>query len=226
MGQKPLIAFDLDGTLVDSRRDLADSANRMLESYGAAPLALDQVAGMVGDGARQLVSRVLEASRLSTDIEPALERFLVFYSEVLVDHTRPYDGIAEVIRQLSRQSWLAVLTNKPEGLSVRLLEALDLARFFHRVIGGDSPFPRKPDPAALLALMAEAGTRPAQSILVGDSMIDVETARRAGVGVVVAQYGFGHLREPLRLDGSEYLASTPLALKGVIEQFLGSSGRL
>ena len=222
MVRKPLIAFDLDGTLVDSRRDLADSANRLLESYGAPPLALDEVAAMVGDGARQLVSRVLDASGLSIEVGAALERFLEFYADVLVAHTRPYDGIPDVVRSLSGEAFLAVLTNKPEGLSRQLLEALDLAPFFQRVIGGDAAFARKPDPSGLLALMAEAGAGPAQSLYVGDSMIDVETARRAGVAVVVAQYGFGYLREPLKLDGTERLATDPVSVQRVAGAFLAS----
>jgi phosphoglycolate phosphatase len=226
MASKPLIAFDLDGTLVDSRRDLADSANRMLESYHAPPLALDEVAALVGDGARQLVSRVLEASRLTIDVDVALERFLGFYSQVLVAHTRPYKGIPDLVRNLAERAFLAVLTNKPGDLSERLLQALDLASYFERVIGGDSTFPRKPDPAGLQALMADAGVGPERALYVGDSMIDVETARRAGVGVVVAQYGFGYLREPLRLDGSEILADDPVAVERAALRFLASAGQL
>ena len=204
-----LIVFDLDGTLVDSQRDLAESTNDMLATYGAAPLAIDVVAGMVGEGARGLVRRALAAVALEPDESEAIARFRAAYDRRLLLHTRPYPGVPEMLETLAARARLAVLTNKPEAPARRLLDALDLAPRFARVIGGDSGFPRKPDPAAVRHLMEEAGDSPHATLLVGDSMIDVETARRSDVRMCVALYGFGRLRGPLELRGDELQAERP-----------------
>jgi phosphoglycolate phosphatase len=204
-----LIVFDLDGTLVDSKRDLAESTNEMLAGYGAAPLPLDHVAGFVGEGARLLVRRALAAAGLDADSPGALDRFRDIYDRRLLNHTRPYAGVPELVRDLAGRARLAVLTNKPEAPSRRLLEAFDLAPHFASVIGGDSGVPRKPDPAGLRRLMDEAGAGADATVFVGDSMIDVETARNAGVRICVALYGFGRLRGELSLTGDELVAQEP-----------------
>lgn len=213
-----LIVFDLDGTLIDSRRDLADSTNEMLGMYGAAPLPADQVAMMVGEGARVLVERALQASGLYPDVNEALARFRGIYDERLLRHTRPYAGIPEAVRTLHGTAVLSVLTNKPEAPTRRLLDAFELSPWFSRVIGGDSAYARKPDPAGLNALMQDAGTDTRTTWLVGDSMIDVETARRAGCRMCVVRYGFGQLRGELVLDGSETVADLPVEIPRLIEQ--------
>ncbi len=205
----PLIVFDLDGTLIDSRLDLAESTNEMLASYGAAPLPIDDVAGMVGEGARMLVERALAAAGRDPQTPDALERFRAIYDRRLFTNTLPYPGVLEMVRGLAAHARLAVLTNKPEAPARRLLDAFDLTPHFAWTIGGDSPFPRKPDPAGLRHLMTESGTAPGHALLVGDSMIDVLTARNAGVRMCVALYGFGQLRGELVLNGDELLASEP-----------------
>ncbi len=212
-----LIVFDLDGTLVDSRRDLADSTNDVLESYGAAPLSMDAVTAMVGEGAKVLVERALRSAGLDPAEPDALRRFRDFYDRRLLNHTRPYDGIPEVVASLGRDGHtLAVLTNKPQAPSERLLAALDLAPHFRHVVGGDTALPRKPDPAGLLDLMRREGAAPDATWLVGDSMIDVETARRAGVHLCVALYGFGQARGELRLDESEKTVWNATDIHGVL----------
>jgi phosphoglycolate phosphatase len=215
-----LIVFDLDGTLIDSRLDLAESTNEMLESYGARPRPVDDIARMVGEGARILVERALAAAGLDPAEPDALNRFRVIYDRRLLGHTRPYQGIPAVVEHAARAGTLAVLTNKPEPPTRRLLEAFDLARSFPRVIGGDSGFPRKPDPAGLGHLMADAGCPAEQTLLVGDSMIDVETARSAGVEMCVAMYGFGKMRGELALRGDELLAPTPVDIMPLIDSFV------
>jgi phosphoglycolate phosphatase len=186
------IVFDLDGTLVDSRKDIADAANTLLETCGAEPLAEERIGRMVGDGAAVLVARAFDAAG-QTPPPDALQRFLAIYNRRLLDHTRTYAGVPEMLEALRARAPLAVLTNKPLASTRRILEALDLARFFSpdAVVGGDGPFPRKPDPAGLLHLAAAAGTRPDQTLLVGDSLIDWRTARRAGSAICIARYGFG-----------------------------------
>lgn len=216
----PLIVFDLDGTILDSQRDLADSTNDVLASYGAAALPVDRVAGMIGEGARVLVERALAAAGVDAPLDEALDRFRTFYDHRLTTHTLPYQGMLEVIQWSAARAPLAVLTNKPESFTRRLLEFFDLSGSFRWVIGGDSPFPRKPDPAALAHLMAEAGVSPADTLLVGDSMIDVETARRAGVAVCFARYGYGHLRGEMDLNGDELTAETPQEVGQTIGKFL------
>ncbi len=222
---RPLIAFDLDGTLIDSKRDLAESANEMLATYGAPPLAEVEVAGMVGDGAKQLVQRALDAGGVTTDVSAALDRFLAIYAGRLFRHTRPYPGLPDAVAAAAERASLAVLTNKPEGPSRTLLDGFGLSRYFRWVIGGDSGFPRKPDPSGLDHLMRQAGVTPGACLMVGDSMMDVETARSAGAAVCVAEYGFGHLRRPLELDGTELIARRPEDVAGLIAGFVGALNR-
>lgn len=205
----PLIVFDLDGTLVDSQRDLAESTNEMVESYGGRPLPLQAVGAMVGEGARRLVVRALKAAALEADEEEALARFRAIYDRRLLLHTRPYEGVPEMVRDLAGRARLAVLTNKPEAPARRLLVAFELSSHIADLVGGDSGFARKPDPAGLHHLIASAQGDVGSTVFVGDSMIDVETARRAGVRMCVALYGFGNLRGDLALDGDELLADRP-----------------
>ena len=187
-----LIVFDLDGTLVDSRRDIADAANALLVSCGAAPIPEEGIGRMVGDGAGTLVARAFEASGVERPPD-ALERYLAFYDARLLNHTRPYDGIPAVLEALGRGAALAVLTNKPIASTRRILDGLHLARYFpaDAVLGGDGPFPRKPDPAALRHLTARANANADSTLMVGDSAIDWLTARAAPARVCLARYGFG-----------------------------------
>ena len=184
-----IIALDLDGTLIDSARDLAESIGEMLEDYGAAPLPMADVVQMVGEGAPILVRRALKRSGLDPKPDEALARFMNIYDRRLMDHTVPYDGIAESLAVAMRRGPLAVLTNKPLGPSIGILEALGLRGFFSRVIGGDSDYGRKPDPAGLLALQALAPGE--QLVMVGDSPADWKAAEAAKVPFVFARYGFG-----------------------------------
>jgi phosphoglycolate phosphatase len=219
---RPLIAFDLDGTLIDSKRDLAESANELLATYGAAPLAESEVASMVGDGARQLVQRALDASGVTADVAVALDRFLTIYSGRLFVHTRPYPSLTDAVAIAARHASLAVVTNKPEKLSRRLLDGFALSGCFRWVIGGDSGFPRKPDPAGLSHVIGEASVAASRCLMIGDSMVDVEAARGAGTRVCVAQYGFGHLRRPMELNGTELIAHRPQDVLTAIETFLNA----
>jgi phosphoglycolate phosphatase len=204
-----LIVFDLDGTLVDSRRDLADATNAMLSELGARPLPEAEVIAMVGEGAQVLVERALAATgRPAAEVPRALDRFLAIYETHLLDHTRPYHGVPELLAHLAGVARLAVLTNKPTHASTRLLEGLGLSQYFEEIVGGDGGYPRKPDPAALLRLMETSRTTRRRTILVGDSAVDLETARNAGVPCCLVRYGFG-FREA-RLEQSEaFIAGSP-----------------
>src|SRR5262245_31220894 len=148
-----LFVFDLDGTLVDSRQDIADAANDLVESYGASRLPEERIGRMVGEGAATLVARVFDAVGVQKPVE-ALDRFLALYGQRLLRHTRPYAGIPEVLDAVERRASLAVLTNKPRTPTLEILSGLGLARHFKpdAIVGGDDAFPRKPDPAGLLHL--------------------------------------------------------------------------
>ncbi|HZI77919.1 MAG TPA: HAD-IA family hydrolase [Vicinamibacterales bacterium] len=185
-----LIAFDLDGTLIDSRRDLADSANQLIAELGGAPLPEAAVGRMVGDGARVLVERALAASGLA-DPGHALPRFLAIYDTRLLNHTRPYPGVEAAIEAARRGARVTMLTNKPLHHTARIVDALGWAPLFDEVVGGDNPLGRKPEPHALLAMMSAAGVAAAQAMLVGDSKVDLDTARRAGVRCCLVSFGYG-----------------------------------
>jgi phosphoglycolate phosphatase len=187
-----LFVFDLDGTLVDSRRDLAESVNLLLAACEVAPLDEAAIGRMVGEGAATLVAQAFAAA--GTPAPPdALERFLTIYDGRLLEHTRPYAGIPGVLGTLAGRGPLAVLTNKPRQSTLSILSGLDLTRYFddEAIVGGDGRFARKPDPQGLLHLAARAGVAPAATLLVGDSIVDLRTARHAGAGVCLARYGFG-----------------------------------
>ena len=184
-----ILVFDLDGTLIDSVRDLAESIGEMLEQYGAEPLPLADVVAMVGEGAPILVRRALTRAGVRPGVDDALARFLKIYDRRLMDHTVAYPGIAESLSLAVRRGPLAVLTNKPLGPSIGILEALRLRGFFTRVIGGDSEYGRKPDPSGLLALQALAPGD--QLVMVGDSPVDHKVAVNANCPFVFARFGFG-----------------------------------
>ena len=180
---------------------------------------------MVGDGAAVLVRRALAAAGLPPDAPGALAHFLQLYDERLTATTLPYPGIVETLAALERTMALAVLTNKPGRATARLLDALSLHRHFTAVIGGDSPFGRKPDPAGLLHLVGVAGVTAAETVLVGDSHVDLETARRARTHVCMAAYGFGYPSARDRLRGDELIAASAGDLRRLLAAGLQEHGR-
>ena len=218
MGRTVLAVFDLDGTLIDSRRDLADSANDMLAAYGAAPLGEDDVASMVGCGAATLVKRVLAAAGVDAPAGDALDRFLAVYDGRLTQHTRPYDGIPAVLDELhAGDVRLALLTNKPLAQSVKILAQFDMSRYFPWVVGGDGPWPRKPAPDGLWYLMQQASAAPDETVLIGDSAVDLQTSRNAGVAICLARYGFGFADLAAdALRGDESVVDTPREIADVV----------
>ena len=208
-----LIVFDLDGTLIDSKRDLADSANALIAELGGVALSEDQVVALVGEGAAVLVRRALQTAGLDPESAGALPRFLELYDERLLVHTSPYEGMVDELAALAPHVPMSVLTNKPARATERILAGLGLRERFRDVIGGDTAFGRKPDPAGLLALIERASATPETTWLVGDSRIDLETARRAGVRICLARYGFGYRFDPGDLDGTEMFLDSPSELR-------------
>jgi phosphoglycolate phosphatase len=215
-----LIVFDLDGTLIDSRRDLADAANALIVERGGQPLPEAAVGRMVGEGAGVLVRRALTAAGLPTDAA-SLPRFLELYDDRLLETTRAYDGIPQALDALAADAVLAVLTNKPLAPSLRILQALGLSRLIAATIGGDSEFPRKPDPSSLRHLMASYGAAPGSTVLVGDSWVDLETARAAGAAICLARYGFGYAGvDAARLRGDEAIVDHPREIPAAVAQLV------
>ena len=216
-----LIAFDLDGTLIDSRRDLTDSANELLLELGGGALSEEAIGRMVGEGAAVLVGRALHAAGLAgVSAADVLPRFLQIYDTRLLHHTRPYDGIAEAVGHARAYARVVVLTNKPVRPSEEILAGLGLRHLFDEVIGGDGPWPRKPDPAGLSAAIARAGATPGRTLLVGDSMIDFETARRASARCCLAAYGFSfHTVRTNRVGDGTWIVGAASELPAVIDRF-------
>lgn len=215
-----LIAFDLDGTLIDSRRDLAESANQLIAELGGAPLSVEAIGGMVGEGAALLVKRALDAAGLEHP-SFALTRFLEIYDTRLVNHTRVYDGIADVLHAARDHARLGVLTNKPIGPTTKLLAAFGIQDLFQSIIGGDGPYRRKPEPEGLIAMMALTGATPGRTLLVGDSAIDYETAQRAAVRACIVSYGFGFRAFPRdQAEDGTAVVDDVAGLRGVIQRFL------
>jgi phosphoglycolate phosphatase len=213
-----LIVFDLDGTLIDSSRDLADSVNALVGDLGADPLPVDAIAGMVGEGAALLVRRALTAAGLDPETPGALDRFLGHYDRRLVDHTRPYPGMIDALTSLKAVGTLAVLTNKPARPTGIILGSLGLAPFFEHVIGGDSPHGRKPDPSGLLHLVRVAGATVDSTVMVGDSAVDRDTAWRAGTRLCLVRYGFGFRFGQDELQGVGPVVGSPTDLPRALSQ--------
>jgi phosphoglycolate phosphatase len=205
-----LVAFDLDGTLVDSIGDIASSVNlALVEKYGAGgALPADAIRGYVGAGARQLVERCLGAlGRPHEETTPVFERFLAIYRGRLVETTRLYPGMTQALDAFGKHAALAVLTNKPGDMSRAILLALGISGRFSGVIGGDDLKTRKPDPEGLLQLAGRAGVRPENTFLVGDSGVDIVTARNAGAFSIGVLWGYD--REGVEREGPDFIARTP-----------------
>ena len=191
-----LVIFDLDGTLIDSRLDLVHSVNAALRHRGRPELPDHVIASYVGDGAPLLIQRALGDEAVDEAIiRKGLEFFLSYYREHKLDHTTLYPGITDALAAIQNSSnghprKLAVLTNKPVNPSRAIVEALQLARYFSQVYGGNSFATKKPDPEGALRLLAESGVTAEQAAMVGDSHTDVETGHNAGLWTVGVTYGF------------------------------------
>lgn len=203
------LAFDLDGTLIDSRKDITTAVDNTRAGYGLPPIGLEKVVTMVGEGARLLIERALPELPPER-IDEALVIYLNHYRDVCLEHTRPYPGIEEMLGRLAATYPMALLSNKGEELSRIVLRGLGLDRFFREILGGDSLPTRKPDPAGLRLLAERLGVPVEQVLLVGDTRIDAETARNAGCAFALVEWGFPRpagLPADLRVERAEDLLS-------------------
>lgn len=198
-----LLVFDLDGTLIDSARDLCNSVNAALEHMGRPHLSDEIIAGFVGNGAPMLVRRSLAVENgVSPDevhdeeLATAYSFFLAHYREHKLDYTYAYEGVLGSLAALrlmpdGTPRRMAVLTNKPVRPARAICQGLGMGEFFFQIYGGDSFAFKKPDPLGMRTLMQEAGAAPHQTLMIGDSKVDVETARNAGAWSLGCQFGFG-----------------------------------
>jgi phosphoglycolate phosphatase len=184
------LVFDLDGTLIDSKRDLVQAVNATRQHMRFDPLSDELVSSYVGEGMQKLIERAMGEGISPAQIQDAMAFFLEYYRAHMLDHTVAYPGVREGLAALAGRP-LAVLTNKPVKFSRAILDGLGLYRFFRQVYGGNSFERKKPDPMGMNALLDEFGLRPREAMLVGDSVIDVQTARNAGAWAAGVTYGLG-----------------------------------
>src|SRR5579859_905296 len=186
-----LVIFDLDGTLIDSSRDLANAVNATRAHLGLAPIENETVYSYVGNGAPVLIRKALGPEYADEEVQSALEYFLAYYREHMLDNTVLYPGVREVLDEFRRAGLtMAVLTNKPVRFSQGIVDGLGLGAHFRRVYGGNSFEQKKPHPVGIETLMNEAGAAREETLMVGDSSVDVQTARNARVTACGVTWGF------------------------------------
>lgn len=199
-----LVIFDLDGTLVDSKLDLAHAVNATRAHMGLTSLEHELIYSYVGNGAPVLMRRAMGPEAPEAEVERALEFFLEYYREHMLDYTVLYPGVAETLQRLDNGTRrLAVLTNKPVRISVGILDGLGVGRHFFRVYGGNSFAQKKPHPIGVDTLLRESGAAKDRALMVGDSGVDIRTARNAGILSCGVTYGFQP--ESLESDPPDYL---------------------
>jgi phosphoglycolate phosphatase len=214
-----LLIFDLDGTLVDSKLDLVHSVNAARALMDLPPISEDLVASFVGNGAPLLIRRALGPDASDEDVQRALEYFLGYYREHMLDNTRVYPGVREALdRLMATGARLAVLTNKPVRFSRDLVQGLGLGGHFFQIYGGNSFEQKKPDPIGIEKLLEESGITRDRTIMVGDSSVDVRTARNAHVKACGVTYGFQP--ETFAVDPPDLIVDNMLQLADYV---LGSS---
>jgi len=209
----PLVSafvFDLDGTLIDSKMDLVFSVNAMLRDIGRETLPADTVASYVGHGAPKLVASALGPGASEPELQKALQIFLAHYDVHKLDATRAYDGVEQALAALADYP-MAVLSNKPVKMSEEILDGLGLTKYFRRIYGGDSFAKKKPDPAGAQSILQELRVKPGGAAMVGDSDVDIQTARNAGMVAVGVTYGFG--KHDATLEPADVYVHSLLQLK-------------
>lgn len=209
-GVRALI-FDLDGTLIDSKLDLALAVNATLERMGRTPLTHERIYGYVGDGAPMLVKRALGDGATELEAEAGLAYFLSYYRGHMLDNTVTYPGVREGL-ELLRSHPMAVLTNKPVRFSQAILDGLGIAGYFRYVYGGNSFQTKKPDPEGVNVLLRDLAIKPREAMIVGDSAVDVKTARNAGTWACGVTYGLG--AEGLRTHPPDLMLNSLADLAG------------
>jgi phosphoglycolate phosphatase len=186
------LIFDLDGTLIDSKLDLIHAVNATLTEMDRATLSDEVISSYIGHGVPMLMSRALGGVAKEDELARGLGYFLEYYDAHKLDNTCLYPGVTETLANLGEQNIaMALLTNKPVKISVRILEALGIAKYFHAIYGGNSFETKKPDPLGANAILTELRANAADSMMIGDSEVDIQTARNANMIATAVNYGFG-----------------------------------
>lgn len=183
-----LVIFDLDGTLVDTSRDITNALNYAIKPYGLKDLSVEDITKMVGEGITKLVEKLLGDEKLPLK-DAVINRFVDYYSEHLIDYSTTYPHVIETLEKLSGYK-KAVISNKRELLSIRLLDKLDLLKYFDLVIGSDTTPERKPSALPVNYVLSRLGIGPEESVIVGDSNYDIEAGKKAGVKTIAVTYGY------------------------------------
>lgn len=208
-----LFIFDLDGTLIDSKEDIAGSVNHTMREIGLPPVPDDVICSFVGNGVTPLIRQSVESALPSAGSNPAptfedtLRIFMEHYDHHLLERTRPFPGIPEVLEKF-RASPKVVVTNKSQAFSEKILKGLGLAPHFRGIFGGDTNFPKKPDSAVVHHLLKSFGVAPGKTVIIGDSRVDIETGKNAGILTCGVAYGFRPRRE-LEQSACDYLINRP-----------------
>ena len=205
--------FDLDGTLIESSIDITHAVNYAVEPYGVVPLTVPEVISLVGEGISRLMEKIVAKDAIEANPDVLIERFLDHYSAHLTDNTTLYPGVREVVSQLGAYR-KAVISNKRESLSVRILEQLGLAEHMDMVVGSDTLKERKPSPLPVYHVLSAFGISPEEAVIVGDSNYDIEAGKSAGIKTVAVTYGY----RPLDLlRGADFIIDSMTGLPGVLK---------
>ncbi|MFY9805357.1 MAG: HAD-IA family hydrolase [Candidatus Acidiferrales bacterium] len=215
-----VLIFDLDGTLIDSKLDLAHAVNAMLAHMGREAHVHETIFSFIGDGAAMLVRRALGEGVTEAEVAKGLDYFLSYYRAHMLDNTVAYPGVREALAELAKPAAgaalaMAVLTNKPVVFSRAILEGLGLAGYFRFVYGGNSFERKKPDPMGVEVLLREMGATAREALMIGDSDVDIKTARNAGIFACGVTYGFG--LEGLRAHPPDLMVDSLTELPGYLD---------
>ncbi|MDZ7361663.1 MAG: HAD-IA family hydrolase [candidate division KSB1 bacterium] len=210
-----LLIFDLDGTLVDTRRDLANAVNHALRQMGRTEVNLETLTGYVGDGIHKLLERALGGAD-DDELEIARQHFRHFYFDHLADFSKPYPGMTEALEYFSATK-KAVLTNKPQEFTEALLQRLEICGYFEIIIGGQTNRKLKPDPEAIFEILGQLHVVPARAIIIGDGENDILAGKAAMIKTGAATYGFRPPEKLLALQ-PDFVIHRALELKNFIAQ--------
>jgi len=183
-----LLVFDFDGTLADTKQDIADAFNYARISFGLDSLPVEAVTGAIGEGVRTLVAK-LSGSGKEGQIDEILEKFREYYNDHLLDNTKPQRGALEILRHFKQKPKI-ILTNKSRGYTIKILEGLDLLKEFELVECGDKTKERKPNPAVILQVLKNFGIGPGEAMIIGDSAVDIKTGKNAGMKTCFVRDGY------------------------------------
>jgi phosphoglycolate phosphatase len=209
-----LVIFDLDGTLIDSSIDIANAINYAVGPYRVPQVTVQEVINLVGEGISSLMDKIILKEGIEADRDLLIERFLDYYSRHLVDNTMVYPGVRETLAQMGGCR-MAVISNKRESLSVKILEQLGLSEYMSVIVGSDTAKERKPSPLPVRHVLSALGVSPEEAVIVGDSNYDIEAGKSAGIKTVAVTYGY----RPLDLlQGADFIINSMPELRDVLKR--------